>query len=129
MQQQITGYFKSEDLLSVMEDKLGVKSFVDQVIGNASVMSQIIMSLKIINVHSGASPEIIDLTITRVNFNKVTLTGTLSMVYQLKLYWGCSLSSTQNKTETIWNFDINGLDNSINFRSAQESERSTYEEF
>ena len=129
MQQQITGYFKSEDLISVMEDKLVVKSFVDQIIGNASVMSQIIMSLKIINVHSGASPEIIDLTITRVNFNKITMTGTLSMVYQLKLYWGCSLNSTQNKTETIWNFDINGVDNSINFRSAQDSERSTYEEF
>jgi len=92
MQQQITGYFKSENQISVKEDRLDVKSLVDQGIGNASVVSQIIMSLKIINVHAGALPEVIDLAITYVNFNKITTTGTLWMVYQLKLYWGCSLS-------------------------------------
>jgi hypothetical protein len=129
MQHKITSNVSADQLISVQNGNLEFSIFIEKLFSQPEIIKELHTCLKIINSNHGASPEIQNLKFTNVKPCDNFLTGTLSMVYELNLYWGCSSSSTVNRVETIWSFLINKGASTIELISDDDSERSTSEEF
>lgn len=129
MLHKITSEISLDQFISVLNGNLEFSSFIGKLLSEPAIIRELKICLKVINSNHGASPEIQNLIFTNVKSRNNFASGTLSMVYELNLYWGCSASSSVNRVETIWSFLINKGASTIELIADDDNERSTSEEF